>query len=161
MASKMNTLKGQTFMIELIIMIVVTLFVMLTYLDLLRDINSYRSIDERHMFIVHDVANNLVLTRGYPADWDQYTSNESLIQSLGLISRRNVIDNTKLSMLNSTNFGYFTGIEKYNISIKIMQGIYTLYQAGTDDNSTTRILVERTCVYNNTPAIFRLAVTGG
>ena len=156
-----KTLKGQMFMIELIIMIIATLIIVVLYLQLLGDINRYRGTDERLPFVVRDAANGLILTRGYPADWDQYASNESRVGALGLISRRNVIDNAKLSMLNSTNFGYFLGIEKYNISITITQGIFTRYSTGTIDDSTSKILVERTCLYNNTPAIFRIIVSGG
>jgi len=135
------------------------MFLIVIYFLSLNTVNTYRQ-DERLLVRAQDAANTLMLTQGYPPDWDQYASNASAVQALGIVSRRNVIDGAKLAALNSTNIGYMIGLERYNISITITQGLLTVYQTGSVSNDTSLILVERTCLYNGSPSLFKLSVSG-
>lgn len=147
-------------MTELIIVLTAAIFLMLLYFAMFDNVNRYRTADARLMIQVHDAANNLLLTRGYPPDWEQL-ANMSLVSSLGIASRRNVIDDAKLRALNSTNIGLLLGLEKYNISIVIEQNGAVIYQTGSVENETSIILAERTCVYNGSPCLLTLSVSGG
>lgn len=147
-------------MTELIIVLTAAIMLILLYFAMFGSVNRYRTADVQLMVRAHDAANNLLLTRGYPLDWEQLP-NVSMVSSLGIASRRNVIDEAKLRAMNSTNIGYLLGLEKYNISIVIKQNGTTVYQTGSIENDTTLILAERTCVYNGSPCLLTLSVSGG
>jgi len=152
-------LRGQIYVVELLAVIIMAMIIVIASISVFTSINNYRSASDRTANAAQDAANALILTRGFPADWDQNASSATIV---GIAARRNVIDPAKLAALNLTNFSALMGLEHFNVSIMITSGGATVYQAGSVNSSTTITLVQRTCVLTNgSPCTLSLRVSGG
>lgn len=155
-------MKGQIFFTDVIIFMMVVMVLIVAILSTYETINNFRlkSRVDKLEFLAQDATNSLMLSRGYPRDWDQNITDGN-VQALGLTIRRNIVDNTKLSVFNSSNFTKHLGLDGYNVSITIVQNSTTVYSFGTTDTTTNKIVVERLCVLNSSTCKLVLAVTGG
>jgi len=152
-------LKGQTYMVEMLAVIIAAMIIIVASISVFTSINNYRSVSDKTVNTAQDAANALILTRGFPVDWDQNASSATVV---GIVSRRNVIDPAKLAALNLTNFSTLMGLGRFNVSITITSGGETVYQVGSANSSTTMTLVQRTCVLTNgSPCRLSLQVSGG
>jgi len=150
--------KGQSFLIEMFLISTAVIMLVMFFFLTLNAINIYKTKTLRANLIAEDAASTLLLSRGYPADWDQNVSNT---QALGLALRRNTLDMAKLRMFNQTAYSELLGLGAYNISLNITSGTSTIFQTGFINSSTSVIQVERVCIYNNAPCKLRLQVSGG
>jgi len=152
-------LRGQVYMVETITVLIVSMIILVTSFSILSGINSYRAATDRTMNAVEDATDSLMLSRGYPPDWDQNAPQASV---LGIALRRNVIDSAKLNSLNLTDFSALMGLERFNVSVSIYSGGIQVYQVGSVNSSTSITLIERTCAFSNgTPCTLRVQASGG
>ncbi len=153
-----SSYKGQAFLIELFVISTTILLIVLFFFSTFNSINEFKANSQRTHFIVEDAASVLILSRGYPADWDINLTNT---EALGLTLRRNIIDQTKLNVFNQTNVTELLGLTQYNVSINVTLNGSQIYQAGFVNTSSNVIQIERVCIYNNSPCKMRLQVSGG
>ena len=152
-------LKGQAYSMEILTVILAALIALGATTVILNNINAYRINTDKTLLTAQDAANALVLTYGFPSDWEQDPSNASVI---GLAGWRNVIDPAKLAALNQTSYPALMGLERFNVSINITSGGAAIYQTGSVSNTSDIAMVERTCMFlNGTPCTLRLVVSGG
>ena len=151
--------KGQAYTIEMFIVLIASIIVLGAAITLLGSINTYRLTTDKKLLTAQDAMNALILTAGFPSDWDQ---NVSLASVTGIAYRRNVIDPVKLSMLNQTDYSVLFGLERFNVSITVTSGGSSVYQTGSVDANSSIALIERTCVFTNgTPCMLYMRVSGG
>ena len=157
--SASGCLRGQAYTIEMFTVLIASIVILGAAMTLLGSINAYRTNTDKTLLTAQDAANALMLTVGFPSNWEQ---NVSLTSVAGIAYWRNVIDPVKLAMLNQTNYPALFGLERFNVSINVTSGGVSIYQTGTVDANSSIALVERTCVFTNgTPCMLRLMVSGG
>jgi len=154
-----SNLKGQAYMVEMFTVMIASIIILGAAVTLLGSINTYRMRTDKTLLAAQDAVNALMLTPGFPSDWERNPSSASVV---GIAYRRNVIDAAKLDALNQTNYSALMGLERFNISISITSGGLIVYQTGTVDTNSSLAMVERTCAFiNGTPCTLRLMVSGG
>jgi len=154
----LGSYRGQSFSIELFLVSTAVILIVIFFVSTLAAINDFKARGQRTHLIAEDAASSLMLSRGYPFDWDLNVSNT---QALGFALRRNVIDQQKLNALNATDYAELLGLAQYNVSINITSNGSQLFQTGYVNNSTSILQVERVCICNNSPCRVRLQVSGG
>jgi hypothetical protein len=157
-AKNPRVLRGQSFSIEMFLVSTAVILIVLFFVSTFSSINEFKARSQRTHLIAEDAASSLVLSRGYPFDWDL---NVSSAQALGLALRRNVLDPQKLNAVNATNYAELLGLPQYNVSINITSNSSQIFQTGYVNSSANVIQIERVCVCNNSPCRVKLQVSGG
>jgi hypothetical protein len=147
-----KALKGQTFLIDIFIFLTASVVVFLLFLFMLSTTNIFRAQDERMQKAIENAADILV-SRGDPINWE---SNLSNIHLLGLADRKGVIDLSKLSLLNQTEYTDILSLNPYNISIQILDQNSAIYSTGWINASAAIAVTDRIVLYNDTARILRV-----
>ena len=148
----MQCLKGQTFLIDIFIFLTASVVVFLLFLFMLSTTNTFRAQDERMQKAIENAADILV-SQGDPINWGANLSN---IHILGLADRKGVIDLSKLSLLNQTEYTDILSLNPYNISIQILDQNSVIYSTGWINASAAIAVTDRIVLYNDTARILRV-----
>lgn len=156
-AAKNKYKKGQTYSIEMIFVVIIAVILIYTLLSIFQTMVKENRDKNKDYIVGFFDADSIVWNRGIPKDWE---SNVSQLKVLGLVSERNVIDDSKiaaLSQIPQEDLSYILHLDKYNISISILVDGNVYYQIGNLSENVTITQIERSCVFSNgTPCLLRL-----
>jgi len=144
--------KGQTFLIDIFIFLISSIFVILLFLYMISAVNTFRLQDERMQKGIENAA-DILLSQGDPINWE---SNLSNIHILGLADRRGRIDASKLSALNQTEYTDILSLNPYNVSINLLKNGSQVYSTGWYNSSARVAITERIVLYNNSAYLLRI-----
>ena len=168
----MNNKRGQVIIFDLIVAIAIfTITFLLFYNQFFFSSNDEAYDYNRASEKINQLGYFLISTSGVPNDWD-----ETDVEAIGIASEKNVIDETKLSMLvamgiaNSSNMKQKLDIQAYNFSFSathpdgaLVQLNNSIYQGnasfGTVQESKNKIKSTRIASYKNSEIILKLEIS--
>ena len=154
----LRSLKGQIWSTDFAISVTIFSLVIFMFYGLYQQIQvrydnwyDYQLIQ----YHAHLFSNQLIMTPGDPANWEELSVNAST--SIGLAPERNVLSNEKLTLFfNST---WYDTIRDKNhlpyqfvVNITNLEGNETWYLMGNDSQSNISAPVQRLVLINDTPA---------
>jgi len=151
--------RGQTFSIELFILSMSVILILTIFLFALSTINDFKTkVDEndRRNYILTEVSNILLLSKGYPYNWEKDTTN---VSALGIVKRRNIINFQKISSLNETDYITLLSLYYYNVSINVTWNGQLHFIGWSNSTAENIAIVRRNCIVNNTLCIFEIEVS--
>ena len=154
--------RGQTFSIELFILSMSVILILTIFLFALSTINDFKTkVDEndRRNYILTEVSNILLLSKGYPYNWESNLTNNSSISALGIATRRNIINPLKISSLNETDYITLLSLYYYNVSINVTWNGQLHFIGWSNSTAENIAIVRRNCIVNNTLCIFEIEVS--
>ncbi len=161
MDCKFKSKKGQSYNIEIIFFVVISLIVIYTLFSIYTSLIKLNSDENKYYIMTWSSSDALIKTRGFSTDWEENGN----LTVLGISNGKNVIDPAKLQALNSlTNeeISKLVHLDIYNVSIEILINGNTYFQKGNITTNKTINQIERTCVFaNGTPCMLRVRYSLG
>jgi len=160
--------KGQLFSTDLIVGLSIFLFVLAITLAYSNNVAlRTEALDKTSemRFVSAGAINSLVLSEGYPADW-QNLADLTEVKSIGLANGRNIIDGNKLASLVDYNQNSYSelksilGLTKYDVYIAVedVNSGNTLYEFGLSPENEEVVSSRRLGLLNNEEVFVRLEV---
>ena len=160
MGLRKQTKKGQTYSIEMIVTIILSMLLIYSVLSIFTILIKQSSISNKPYILLWLDSDLLLLTKGIPSDWNENIANTKVI---GISSERNVIDVARLNALNQLSDQEISSLfhlDTYNLSIQVLINGDVYFQKGNISENTTITQLERSCVLTNgTLCLLRLRYT--
>lgn len=161
MSYKFKTRKGQSYSIEMIFFVTISLIVIYSLFSIFTTLMKLNANEDKYYIKTWSSSDILVRTRGFSPDWEE----DGNLVVLGIANGRNVIDPLKLhslSNLTDAEISSLMHLDIYNVSIEVLINGNIYFQKGNAITNGTINQIERICVFaNGTPCMLRIRYSLG